>query len=92
MRLPSLNATAQKLRALLMGYATDLEIDGHGRILIPPTHREFASLGRQAMLFGQGNKFELWDEARWNERLNQWLAEDEEIPADLPAELETLSY
>lgn len=92
MRLPSLNATAQKLRGLLMGYATDLEIDGHGRILIPREHREFASLDRQAMLFGQGNKFELWDEARWNERLNQWLQEDEEFPTDLPAELETLSY
>jgi len=92
MRLPSLNATAQKLRGLLMGYATDLEIDGHGRILIPREHRAFAGLDRQAMLFGQGNKFELWDEARWNEKLNQWLAEDEEFPSDLPAELETLSY
>ena len=56
MRLPSLNETAQKLRGLLMGYATDLELDGHCRVLIPKEHREFADLDRQAMMFGQGNK------------------------------------
>jgi MraZ protein len=31
MRLPSLNHTAQKLKGLLLGYATDVEMDGHGR-------------------------------------------------------------
>lgn len=91
MRLPSLNSAADKLRGLLMGYATDVEIDGHGRILIPREHRDFAGLDRQAMLFGQGNKFELWDDARWNERLQQWLGE-EDFSSDLPAELESLSY
>jgi hypothetical protein len=35
---------------------------------------EFAGLDRQVMLIGQGNKFELWDEARWSERRDQWLA------------------
>ena len=35
MRLPSLNSTAQKLKGLLMGYATELELDGHGRVLDP---------------------------------------------------------
>jgi MraZ protein len=51
--------------------------------------REFAGLGRQAILIGQGNKFELWDEQSWNEKRDAWLGEDEEV--DLPAELESLS-
>ena len=92
MRLPSLNDTAQKLRGLLMGYATDLELDGHSRVLIPKEHREFAGLERQAMMFGQGNKFELWDESRWNEQLDRWMDPDTAGSADLTAELETLSY
>jgi MraZ protein len=92
MQLPSLNATAQKIRGLLMGYATDIELDAHGRVLIPKEHRNFANLDRQAILFGQGNKFELWDEANWNERLEQWLADGADSGADLPAELESLSY
>jgi hypothetical protein len=31
----------------------------------------------------------LWDEARWNERRDEWLASED--TTDLPTELETLS-
>ena len=90
MSLPTLNPQARRLQRLMVGHATDLELDGHGRVLLPPKLREFASLTREAMLIGQGQRFELWDEARWNERRDEWLAEGE--PAtDLPAEFETLS-
>jgi len=47
------------------------------------------NLGRQAMLIGQGNKFELWDEDSWNQKRDEWLSDDDET--DLPAELESLS-
>jgi MraZ protein len=90
MRLPTLNPQARRLQRLMVGHATDLELDGHGRVLLPPKLREFALLTRDAVLIGQGARFELWDEARWNERQDEWLA-SEETTADLPAELETLS-
>jgi MraZ protein len=90
MSLPSLNAPARRLQRLMVGHATDLPLDGHGRVLLPPELREFASLGRRGMLIGQGNRFELWDEARWNERRDQWL-KNEEVATDLPSELESLS-
>jgi len=90
MRLPTLNPQARRLQRLMVGHATDLELDGHGRLLLPPKLREFAALTREAMLIGQGMRFELWDEARWNARRDEWLAEGESA-ADLPAELESLS-
>jgi MraZ protein len=90
MRLPTLNAQARRLQRLMVGHATDLELDGHGRVLLPPKLREFAGLTRQGVLIGQGNRFELWDEARWNERRDEWL-KGEELATDLPGELETLS-
>lgn len=90
-RLPSLKPKARRLQRLMLGYASELELDGHGRVLIPRELREFASLDREAILIGQGNKFELWDLTRWNERRDQWLAEDAESGLDLPAELESLS-
>jgi MraZ protein len=43
------------------------------------------------MLIGQGMRFELWDEARWIERRDEWLA-SAETTTDLPAELDTLSF
>jgi MraZ protein len=75
----------------MVGYASELEVDGHGRVLIPRELREFAGLERQAMLVGQGNKFELWDEQRWNERRDNWLTGEAGDGPGLPAELESLS-
>ncbi len=90
MRLPTLNPQARRLQRLMVGHATDLELDGHGRVLLPPSLREYGLLTRDAVLIGQGVRFELWDEARWNERRDEWLASDD-TTTDLPAELETLS-
>jgi len=90
MRLPTLNELARRLQRLMVGHATDLELDGHGRVLLPSELRQFAGLTRDAVLLGQGNRFELWDEARWNLKRDAWL-KDEQLPAELPADLESLS-
>ena len=90
MALPTLHPQSRRLQRLMVGHATDLQLDGHGRLLLPPELREFAGLTRQAMLVGQGSRFELWDEARWLERRDFWL-KSEESAGDLPAQLESLS-
>ena len=74
MNLPSLDATSRWLQRLMVGHATDLLLDGHGRVLLPPELRELAKLGRHGMLIGQVTRFELWDEVRWNEGRDAWLA------------------
>jgi MraZ protein len=89
-KLPSFNKQARRLQRLLIGHATEVELDGAGRLLLPPLLREFAGLDKSIVLIGQGNKFELWDEALWNERRDVWLAEDDGLE-ELPAELESLS-
>ena len=90
-RLPALDRKARRLQRLMVGYATELELDGHGRILLPKELREFAGLEKQTLLIGQGNKFELWDEASWNEKRDSWLADEEGDELPLSAELESLS-
>ena len=84
-RLPSLHPKVRKLTRLMIGYAEEVELDGHGRIRIPVALREFASLEKQAMLIGQINRFELWDEQRWNEVRSDWpnLDDDENDPPGL---------
>jgi MraZ protein len=74
----------------MVGHATELDLDGHGRLLLPPELREFALLERYGMLIGQGNRCELWDEARWNERRNLWLS-NEAAETGLAAELDSLT-
>jgi transcriptional regulator MraZ len=90
MSLPSLNEANRWLQRLMVGHATDLPLDGHGRVLLPPELREFAKLGRHGMLIGQGNRFELWDEARWIEGRDANLARLQ-TPSDLSSGLESLS-
>jgi MraZ protein len=90
MSLPSLHAQARRLQRLMVGHATDVVLDGHGRFLLPPELREFAALDRHGMLIGQGNRFELWDEARWADRRSFWL-KSEEAATDLPSLLDSLS-
>ena len=87
-RLPSLKEKTRSLQRLMLGHATEVEMDGHGRILLSRELRDFAALERHAMLLGQGNKFELWDEATWKEKRDGWIRDES---GDLPAELETLS-
>ncbi|RMF95544.1 MAG: transcriptional regulator MraZ [Gammaproteobacteria bacterium] len=88
MRLSSFQPRVRRLQRLMVGHASEIDMDGHGRVLIPRELREFASLDRQAILIGQGNKFELWDESRWNEKRDEWLSASDQ---DLPADLESLS-
>lgn len=89
-RLPSFNPQARRLQRLLMGHATECELDGAGRILIPPPLREFAGFNKAVVLIGQGNKFEIWNEETWNTRRAEWLAQTDE-EGKLPADLESLS-
>ena len=89
--LPSLNKTARLLQRLLIGHATELEMDGQGRILLPAMLREFAGLKKKAVLIGQGKKLEIWDEDTWVESQEEWMALVQADDGDLPAQLEELS-
>ena len=85
-KLPTLNKQARRLQRLLIGHATECELDSAGRILLSPLLRDFAGIDKQVMLIGQGNKFELWDEVTWNARRDSWLGEaegEEELSTDL---------
>lgn len=83
--------STRRLQRLMVGYASELEIDGNGRVLLPRELREFATLDREVMLIGQGYKFELWADQRWNERRDSWLNGEGGDGRGLPPELETLS-
>ena len=89
--LPTLNQQTRKLRRMLIGHADDCDMDGSGRILIPAPLREFAMIQKKAVLVGQGDKFEIWDEAQWNEHREVMLGVELDESA-LPADLESLSF
>ncbi|RAU17953.1 cell division/cell wall cluster transcriptional repressor MraZ [Nitrincola tibetensis] len=87
--LPSFNKAARRIQRLLIGHATDLELDANGRLLLPSSLREYAGLDKKLILLGQGRKFEIWSESHWNETRDEYL--DETDSAELPAEMLDLS-
>ncbi|MDR0587694.1 MAG: division/cell wall cluster transcriptional repressor MraZ [Burkholderiales bacterium] len=69
MALPSFDDAVSDLQRRLVGYAEDVEPDSVGRILISPSLRDIAQLGRQVALVGLGTRFEVWDKSLWDERM-----------------------
>ena len=84
--LPTFNKVALRAQRLLIGYATNVEMDSNGRLLVPPTIREYAGLDKRMMLVGMGQKFELWDEGAWFATIDAQAADDE-----VPEEMKSLS-
>ncbi len=90
--LPSFNPAARRIQRLLIGHATDVEMDGQGRLLLPPLLREFAGLTKRVVMVGQGKKFELWDEAHWESKRGHWLQEETNADSStLPDEVKSIS-
>ena len=88
MALSSFDARIRAVQRLLVGHADDVDIDGAGRILVPPALRRYAGLDKQVVLVGQGQKFEVWDETQWSTQTAQAAA----LPANgLPPELDGVS-
>ena len=88
--LPALKPAVKRFQRLMLGYATDLELDGNGRMLLPQSLREYAQLEKKLVLVGQGNKLEIWSEALWLAEREQAL-KDSGPEAELPEELMSLT-
>ena len=89
--LSDFNRQGRRAKQMMRGYATDCQMDGQGRILIPQELRNYAGLGKQVVILGQGNKFEIWDEHSWNKLREEWL-EDVGTDSGEPSEaLKSLS-
>ncbi len=51
---------------IFLGYAQEIEVDGAGRVLVPPELRAVAGMDgedRNVMLMGIGSHFEIWNAA-----------------------------
>jgi MraZ protein len=62
--------TARMLRRLILSNAYQIELDKVGRILVPQSLRQFINFDGEAIVAGQGEYFEVWTPADWNEQMN----------------------
>lgn len=74
-RMPNQDGRVRNLQRVLLGFATEQELDKNGRVLIPQRLREFAGLDKRVVLTGLGNKFEIWNEEAWGKLCGTWVEE-----------------
>ena len=65
-KLPVSNPNSSKIKRRLIGYATEVNLDGTGRLLLSPELRAFAGLEKAIVLTGQGKKCEIWGKQAWD--------------------------
>jgi MraZ protein len=76
---PSFNKISRRAKLLLMGHASPLELDSNGRVLLPPTLREYAGMEKKLILVGQGKSMELWCEDEFSRYIDAPI-DDEIMP------------
>lgn len=85
--LSDASAVERQLKRLFLGQAVEMELDGSGRILVPPELRVLIGLDRKAMLIGVMRRFELWEESTWAAR-----NEPIDLSGDIPDSIRALSF
>lgn len=72
--LSNFDPMQRRIQRVMQGFATECEMDSAGRILLSPTLRQHAQLTQSIMFVGQLNKFEIWQEAQWQQQIADDLA------------------
>ena len=81
-RLASASPTQKDVRAfnrLFYAQAERVELDGQGRVRIPPRLAQLARLDKEAVLIGVQDHLELWDRSRWQSYLAEKTAQYDTI-------------
>lgn len=89
--LSDFDKQSRRTKQMMRGYATDCQLDSQGRILLPKELRSYAELTKQAVILGQGNKFEIWNESAWDIQSDEWLESVDDDSILTPESLQLLS-
>lgn len=63
---PFTNKATRELQRFLLGNATDVELDGKGRFVIPEYLRNFADIKSEIVFAGIQRFVEIWDKQSWD--------------------------
>lgn len=70
-KLNELNTKAARVKRLLQGGATIVELDAAGRMLLPKSLQEYAGMKKDLVFSAQGNKVEIWDKDTYYDYIRQ---------------------
>ena len=74
-QLPQFDPNIIRLKRVYVAGAIECTLDGHGRLLVPQTMRDYAELEGQVMWVGQLDTIELWSSKRWQDAVDDALSD-----------------
>ena len=74
-----LDARAQRNVLRFYSTAQEVDLDVHGRVLVPPSLRQYAGLAREVVWVGMGRAIHLFDKGAYDEQMSRELAEGEVV-------------
>lgn len=81
---PATSRSVREYQRMVASGASDESPDSQGRVVVPPSLRQYAGLVKDIVVIGAINRLEVWDAAKWAE----YSAEQEAAFADLDEEVE----
>ncbi len=76
-KLPMADPSSALLRRIIFSGAEDLRTDGQGRILISQRLRDYAGIVDEVLIAGVSTHLELWNPAKWDEKVLSRIATPE---------------
>jgi len=69
----------KKLSRFFQGNSFDIELDGAGRVTLPPPLLAHAGMGKEVVVVGVGDHLEVWGRERWDAQQGSLDAEIGEV-------------
>ncbi|MBN2527209.1 MAG: division/cell wall cluster transcriptional repressor MraZ [Deltaproteobacteria bacterium] len=82
---PTFDENVILLKRFYVANAVECPVDSHGRILIPPTHRDYGGISSDATWVGMNRIIELWKPESWDAAQAEALANLSQIRKGLSA-------
>ena len=79
MQASPLDLRAQKNILRFYSTAHEVDLDPHGRVLVPPSLREYAGLSKDVVWAGMGRHIQLFDKATYDTQMSSELGQDEVV-------------
>ena len=69
--LPQFKPEVKALQRVFISAASECPLDKQGRILIPPSLREYAGIEREVVFVGMVKRIEIWAKNRWTKEFEK---------------------
>jgi len=83
--LDPLSPEGRRLERFFFSGATEAELDGQGRVMLPKELIEHAGLNREVIVAGVNERLEIWDRAAWRKELAEVEGSAEDVAERLAA-------